>query len=130
MKDVVFLVTIMPKDGRAIFLLFTREERPAGVEPAVFLRVSSVEWRQKLLRKRKLQYRTIYGRRYTKRQEFRIAGKESFSMQFCGQHCGIHARKLWPIFAGHPQKWEIADGNEWEIADGMNVGMLAYLLCT
>lgn len=43
-RNVIFLVMNMPKDGRMIFLVFTRENRLPGIEPAaVFLRISSVE---------------------------------------------------------------------------------------
>lgn len=69
--------------------------------------------RRKLQRQRKPQYRTIYGRRYTKRPEFRITGKESFSMQLYGQYCSTHAHKLWPIFADHSQNRNENSQIEW-----------------
>lgn len=87
----------MPKDGGTIFLVFTREDEPPGIEPAVFLRVffrRHGRMRRKLPRCATESRNTERSTVAVARNDRNFAGKGSFSMQLCGQYCGIHARKL------------------------------------
>lgn len=96
-----FLISMTLKDGGIIFLMFTRDQ-PSGIGPAIFLRVSSVEWDRNCSNEGHNIGRSMIA---VTRPKFRIRDRESFSMKTM-----THIR-------------EIANVN------GMNIELLAYLFC-